>query len=234
MKHPKLPATQQAFVNQIRLIEERLFPDELCADDPSRMKSEGGHYWQYRPSHHIATGLLTQENVTFLSEPGRRLLSVGAYPAFLEKVLVELGVPSENILLTDNNPALSQSSDSMQTIIFDLCDAWPAMGTFDRIIFPESLCISITDTIKRRGDHRDVQESDGPHASDAIDTEILTGVLRQAFIRLRTGGILRANGPMRHPNILRAMSAKLTQEGLAHAMDSRRFFLAMWPRSSVF
>ncbi len=227
MRHPKLPSPQHAFVDQIRRLEERLFPDHLSADDPSRMKSESGKFWHYRPSHHFATGLLTQEDVTILSEPDRRLLSVGAYPAFLEKILVELGLPSKNILLTDNNPALSEDSGPMQTIIFDLCDTWPAMGTFDRIIFPESLCISITDTIKSRGDHRDVRESDGPHASDAIDTEILTGVVRQAFTRLRKDGILRANGPMSHPKILAAMSARLTQEGLLHSMDSRRFFLEM-------
>jgi len=218
MKHGKAPAPAQAFVDQIRALEERLFGAELQGE--ARVKS-GRSFWHFRPSHHITTGLLTQEDVALLSLPGKRLLSVGAFPAFLERLLPELDVPPANILLADNDPAIASCGGRIQNVTFDANDPWPETGTFDRIIFPESLCIAISDRMRERGAAKD----DATHSADALEASLLAAILRQALARLRPGGIIRANGPMSHPKVFEAMSGKLREEGLTFALDYQRFFL---------
>ncbi len=222
MRRKQLPAAEQSFVDRIRLIEERLFQGQLEEGDPARIKSHGKYSWLYRPSHHAAAGLLTQEDVTLLSTPGKRLLSIGAHPAFFERVLTELGVPVENMLLADKDPALVKSAGSLESVIFDMTGAWPSIGDFDRIIFPESLCIAISDTMKKR----DVPTG-GPHATDAFEAQLLTDIVRNALKRLRAGGIIRANGPMSHPNVVKATSATLRKEGYELAVKYQRFLLSI-------
>lgn len=225
MRRKKLPESGKEFIGRMRELEERLFPFRLHEENLSFMKSDGRHFWHFRPSHHFSTGLITQEEIALLSEPDRRLLSVGAFPGYLEQVLVELGVPHENILLADKDPAIEHCS-GLHAVVFDLHQHWPEMGTFDRIIFPESLCISIADTLRERGfvAHAGMADS-GVHEQDRLETELLTSVMRQALRRLRPGGIIRANGPLSHPNVIRAMSAVLQLQGYAHSLKTCRFYL---------
>ncbi len=219
-----------SFPTRIRALEERLFAGELSGHDPKLMKNQKD-FWLYRPSHHIATGLITEEDIELLKKPDRRLLSVGACPAYLERLLIELGVPADNILVADNDPALSDIPGPIQKIIFDMNEAWPLTGTFDRIIFPESLCISISD--RMREDPKPVTSSE-PHPTDARESELLAAILRQALERLKPGGIIRANGPMSHPNVMALMSRKLQEKGLTPVIDCQRFFLKLQPcRSSL-
>ncbi|MDD4628451.1 MAG: hypothetical protein PHE68_03605 [Candidatus Peribacteraceae bacterium] len=219
MKCKKVPAPAQVFADRIRALEERLFGAELQGE--ARVKS-GRSFWHFRPSHHIATGLLTPEDVTLLSAPGKRLLSVGAYPAFLERLLPELGVPPANILLADKEPAIATCGGSIPTMTFDVNDPWPQIGTFDRIIFPESLCIAISDRMKMRGM---TKIDDTAHPTDALEASLLAAILRQSLARLRPGGIIRANGPMSHPKVFEVMSGELRKEGLTFVIDYQRFFL---------
>ena len=227
MRHKKLTAVQRAFVEEIRALEERLFPDQLDDTDPSRMKSNR-YSWHYRPSHHVATGLLTKSDSDDLSRSGKRLLSIGAYPAYLERVLLELGVPPENIVVADNDPAIANSEGSMQKIVFDAHAPWPDIGTFDLIIFPESLCIAVRDHIKQRATKDVPAHADFPN--DALEAELLSVIIGQALERLRPGGEIRANGPMSHPNVIRSMSAKLGQQGRHHVVTYHRFFLLVQPQ----
>lgn len=224
MRHRKIAATEQVFVERVREIEERLFADQLDTANPSYMKSGGRYFWHFRPSHHFATGLITQEDITLLSQPDKRLLSIGAHPAFLERTLLELGVPPENIYLADKDPAIAQCAKPMQSVTFDINDEWPNMGTFDRIIFPESLCIAIGEKMGKKGKILDLQ------AKDTQEAQLLSGVMRQALERLRPGGIIRANGPMSHPNVIRAMRANLEEAGHRLDIESRRFFLTVRPK----
>jgi hypothetical protein len=148
------------------------------------------------------------------------LLSVGAHPALLERLLPELGVPKANILLADKDPAIGVSAGDIPSVVFDACETWPDIGTFDRIIFPESLCIALSDRMKGI-ESKDMRRKDEQEAS------LLANILTQAHERLRSGGILRANGPMSHPNVIRKMEEILQKEGRKIDLESRRFFLSM-------
>ncbi|MDD4319015.1 MAG: hypothetical protein PHW10_01690 [Candidatus Peribacteraceae bacterium] len=222
MKRKKAEASQQPFVEEVRRLEERLYGGQLNEEDRSMMKSER-YFWHFRPSHHAATGLLTQEDIALLSQPDRRLLSVGAYPAFLERLLPELGVPRAHILLADKDPAIMTCADTIEAVTFDLLDPWPEIGTFDHIIFPESLCIAISDRMREEGKVPSGDRS----ASDAEEARYLAAVLKQALRRLRPGGVIRANGPMSHPNVFRLMGARLEEDGFPIVVESRRFFLSV-------
>lgn len=207
------------FIDRIRQIEQRFFADQLDETDSVRMKSHGKYSWLYRPSHHAETGLITGEDVQLLSQTGKRLLSMGAHPAYLEKVLVELGVPVENILAADNNQELTECAGNIPSIIFDMNKEWLDVGTFDLIIFPESLCIAIGDTLPTA--------PEGSYANDPLEAQMLAHVIKEALARLRDGGEIRANGPMHHPKVVDAARALLTRETLEPEIEYRRFFLTV-------
>ena len=226
MKRRDFPASDLQFIIAVRQMEERLFPEELDSEDDTRMKSHGRYFWHFRPSHHAQTGLITAGDLELLRQPGRRMLSVGAYPAFLERVLLELGISAENLLVADKDAAIAQCSPLLRTRTFDAHEPWPEMGTFDRILFPESLCISFEDRLQREGQDSDPQRSLA-HPTDAREAALLAAVLGQALTRLRPAGIIRANGPMSHPNVVCAMSAALEAQGLHHAVEYQRFFLTV-------
>jgi len=179
----------------VSVLEEELFADELDPYDLTRMKSPD-YSWLYRPSHHIESGLLTVEDIERLRN-GKRLLSIGSFPAYLERVLVACGVPAENIVVTDVNPALAELELPMEHVVFDCTKAWPDLGMFDVIIFPESLCIALTDTMKGE----DLPQTNDAFPTDAREAELLAHVMKEALRRLNSGGVIRANGPMSHPNV---------------------------------
>ncbi len=225
MRHKKLPSAERKFADEVRTLEQRLFSDQLHDTDPSRMKSDR-YSWHYRPSHHIQTGLLTKNDIALLSKTGKRLLSIGAFPAFLEQILVELGVPVENILAADNDPAIKKSSGGMQTAVFDATKTWPALGTFDTILFPESLCMCIETAIK--SPKKGARTPKGTaYPKDAQEADVLSIILGQALAALKPDGVIRANGPMSHPNIVKAMSANLRQERIVHELEYQRYFLTV-------
>jgi hypothetical protein len=172
-----------------------------------------GRFWEYPPEHHFKSGIVTNDDIALLSEPDRRLLSVGAHPGAFEQALVTRGIPPQNILLADINPELATVT-TLQTIIFNMHDAWPDIGTFDRIMFPESLCIAITDKI-------------GKDAEDPVEAECLAHILREALMRLRPAGIIRANGPMCHPNVVKLTQKILQNEGLSVMIDYHRFLMSV-------
>lgn len=227
MRRKKITGNRQAFVERFREAEEQLIPDELDGTEAGRVKSER-YSWHYRPSHHAAAGLLTPEDVEMLKQPGRRLLSVGAHPAYYEQVLCLLGVPAENIVVADMDPRILQSKGSMEKIVFDMNGPWPDIGSFDRIIFPESLCIAMSDRIKQAGLPAKSPE-DTTFPTDALEAEMLAHILKEALRRLKPGGEIRADGPMSHPNVVAAMSEKLKAEGCDHIVDYWRFFIAVRP-----
>ncbi len=225
MKNKKVGESQRPLFEKAQEMEERLFGKDLHADDRSFMQSDR-YFWHFRPSHHIATGLLTQEDVTLLSQPGKRLLSVGAFPAHLERLLVELGVPSANIVVADKDPAIIGLGNFFETLAFDALDAWPDIGTFDRIIFPECLCTILAEGVKE-SEASAKDDCARAHPTDALEATLLGGMWRKALDRLRLGGIIRANGPMSHPNVIAAASAHLRGERRNISIESRRYFLSM-------
>ena len=225
MKEPKLTEEENSLLQKIRTLQEQLFPDALDPTDGLRMKSDR-YSWHYRPSHHIASGLLTSEDMRLLAEPGKRLLSVGAFPAYLELLLPELGVPAENIVIADSDAAIASHAGKLQTIVFDMLEKWPQMGTFDRILFPESLCIALSDKLRTESTISPVADLTR-HANDPREAELLANVLQESLARLRGGGIIRANGPMSHPNVVKAANTLLQQRGHDVLIDYKRYLLTI-------
>lgn len=207
------------FVSRVRETEERLFGDECDPADSAHMKNDG-YSWLYRPSHHASTGLITAADIRPLSLPGKRMLSVGGHPAYLERTLVELGVPAENIVAADVLPAIAEANLPFETVCFDMLGPWPEIGTFDLIVFPESLCIALTDRLKKSGPH-----GDAPFATDPQEARLLCDVLCSALARLRSGGEIRANGPQSHPNVVKAARSLVEARGHPHELDYQRYFL---------
>ncbi len=209
------------FMNRIRALEAELFGDALDPAHATRMKSDD-YSWLYRPSHHIETGLITEDDVHALKN-GNKLLSVGACPAHLERLLVALGVPGENIVIADSNPLLKDIPSSMESLVFDCTKEWPALGLFDLIIFPESLCIALTDTLKKEN----IQSDDTAFPTDAREAELLTHIMKESFDHLTSNGVIRANGPMSHPNVWKKTSAALNASGYPHNLSYDRYFIAL-------
>lgn len=209
------------FVARMKELEERLFPDACDPEDSVHMKSDG-YSWLYRPSHHASTGLVTAADVAMLSKPGKRLLSVGGHPAYLERALLALGVPAGNIVVADAFPAVTEAGLPFQTVQFDMLGPWPDIGTFDLIVFPESLCIAFTDRL-----NVGEAKSDAPFPTDALEAKLLASALREALSRLQPGGEIRANGPQSHPNVVKAARSLLEATGHRHELDYKRYFMAV-------
>jgi hypothetical protein len=221
MPSPASTEIDPAFINQIKILEEKLFPELLETEDNKRLKSDGKYFWHYKPSHHAATGLITPDDVPFLQEPGRRLLSLGAHPAYFERIVLELGVPADHMLVTDTDPRMAEGTWPMPTMIVDFTKPWPNIGVFDRIIFPESLCIAVRHTVQ------DMPKASGPHPYDAAEAQVLACVLGQALSHLAPGGSIRANGPMSHPNVVQTASEQLQKLGQQPLIGYQRYFLTV-------
>ncbi len=187
---------------QVRILEEQMFGDLLDPHNPMRMKSDE-YSWLYRPSHHIESGLITQEDIELFKKEGT-LLSIGAHPGYLEQVLVALGVPSKHIVTADSDAAILDTD--LHPLHFSMHDEWPLSDKFDRIIFPESLCIALTDKLKEEGI---VADPKNPAATDEREAELLGTVIKQALDHLKPGGVIRANGPMSHPNVIKRVEANV-------------------------
>lgn len=213
---PSSAAAGSDFVAQVRALEERLFAARLDPADPTRLLHDG-YSWHYRPSHHALTGLVTPADF------GKTILSVGAHPAAFERILVQLGLPREQLLVADHEPKLPEATPEFRAIIFDMTEPWPEIGTFDLIVFPESLCIALADRIDREG--RPSPMADNEFPADAREAELLAGVLMEALGRLNSGGEIRANGPQSHPNVVAAARAVLERQGFAHTLAYQRYFL---------
>ena len=225
MRYKRQSEAQKEFAEEVREMEVRLLHKQLDENDASRMKSKR-YSWHYRPSHHIQTGLLTMNDISILQKPDKRLLSIGAFPGYFEQVLCALGVPSDHILLADNDPDIMRHSGAILAVEFDAAACWPEIGTFDLIIFPESLCMCVASAMKQGG--QDVHApKDAAFATDALESEILCTIIGQALKRLRPHGEIRANGPMSHPNVVKAMSARLLKKRILHHVEYERFFLTI-------
>lgn len=219
MPKKSLTTAEKAFVADVAALEKRMFPGQLDETDSSRMKNVGKYSWLYRPSHHVSTGLITKKDVEILIQPEKRLLSIGAHPAYLEQLLCILGVPAEHIFIADKDVGIALADGLMDRTVFDATGIWPDIGTFDLIIFPESLCMAVG------GDQKEKVEKD--FSGDAKEAETLALIMGQALKKLRPDGEIRANGPMSHPNVVKKMSEILLKAGYPHMVDYSRFFLTI-------
>lgn len=210
----------RAFIERVRTLEEKLFADLLDPENKARMKNIGQYSWLYRPSHHARTGLVREEDLSLLQTG--RLLSVGAAPAILESMLCALGVPPKNITIADSNTAILTVEGEMQKKHFDMTKLWPNLGLYKLVLFPESLCIALTDATK---DTQEKTSDNHQFPDDTAHARILAHILGEALARLHPDGEIRANGPMSHPNVVTAASELLKKRGIAHSITYERFFL---------
>ena len=218
-RYPKLGPVGCAFVAQVREVEERLFPELLDPDHPHRLSS-ARRSWEYRPSHHVRRGLVGVADLEVLAGAGRRVLSVGAHPCCLERLLCELGVPPEKVVVADRDPDVAACAPGAWAV-FDLLERWPELGRFDLVLFPESLCIALSDRVAAQGPHG----GSGAFPGDALEARLLAHMVGEALVRLAPGGEIRADGPMSHPNVVRTASEALDAAGLQHVLEYDRFFL---------
>lgn len=205
-----------AFLAHVRALEEKMFGDLLDPKDPMRMQSNK-YSWLYRPSHHVESGLITEEDIELLKNGGT-LLSLGAHPGYLEQVIVALGVPSKNIVTADSDAAILDTD--VHPLHFSMHDEWPLETKFDRIIFPESLCIALSKKLEQEGWLQNKKD----HSSDAREAELLGNILQQALDHLKPNGIIRANGPQSHPNIIKRVQEKISCE-----ITYERFLMKVTP-----
>lgn len=214
--------TDTTFRERLRVLEEQMFSDRLDPTDAIRLRHDG-YAWHYRPSHHAARGLINAEDVAMLSAPGHRLLSIGAFPAALEHCLVAVGLPPGHITITDIDPRILTCPIPCEKRQFDALEPWPAdLGHFDRILFPESLCIMFTDRLQSVPDDPTV-----PHATDPLEAKLLAHVLGSALSHLAPGGIIRADGPMSHPNVVQRAADLLQAHWPQMHIAYTRYLLVM-------
>ncbi len=155
----------------IREKEQEMFP-EFASDD--KHATEENRYVHFAPSWHFKSGLITEADVDKLaSDSTKTLLSIGAGPAHLERLLTTLGVKSQNMTLTDIDAKSLPSG--FNTKVFDMYQPWNELGNekYDLIIFPESTLFNVrfeTDEEKQRALYR---------------------LIRSGTIHLKPGGIIR-------------------------------------------
>ena len=165
----------------VKKIEEEAFSDEIDSSC-DQIKSSGGGYTYYAPSWYFyKIPFLSEKEINLLKRPGKNMLSVGAGPAHLERLLVShFGVPRENIVLADR--VSEQLPVGFRTYIFDMHQIWPKMNEapFNYIIFPESYLPDIEP--KENTDYDELIRIRGQN---------LANVLRHAIPYLKTPGHIR-------------------------------------------
>ena len=158
----------------VHRLEVKLFPEfrgrnflDICTTD--------GYYSVFLPSWHFKTKVMTSEMVEDLrANRTKRLLSVGAGPAYLEIFLTCLGIKHKQIELADIHP--SNLPECFRKHYLDMHHDWPTLGTtYDYIIFPESILLNVKRTDEER-----------------IDA--LYGLLNKCLLILKKGGEIHMNG----------------------------------------
>lgn len=176
-----LVESEIAFEKRIENMEKSMFSEFV---DSQIYSPKDVNYFYFSPSHHVRTGLLTQSDIVdFKSNEFKKILSVGSGPAYLERLLVKLGIHQDNIILADVNAI--HLPKNFKNKIFDMYEDWPEFGDekFDLIIFPESAIFGKIGDIDPEKEHQKFQET-------------LYKLISFAFKNLVVGGEIRINGPL--------------------------------------
>lgn len=168
----------------IETLEKEMFPEfaGLCCNS---FTSNGSTYNCFAPSHFFRQGLLTNQDVERLKEKERNILSIGSGPAHLERMLVKLGIPIENISLSDVTE--TNLPPGFRTHIFDMhSEIWPQLeeGPFDLIIIPEAFSVSLPSL-----------PFDQYMRNSSIIARMLSDVIHKAVQNLKPNGELRIIDP---------------------------------------
>src|SRR3989344_2636912 len=127
---------QEEYYQRVRIKQGKLFPQFKEGDI---IEDNRTSYGFFAPSYYFDPNapFITPEIVRELTE-GKRMLSVGCGPAYLERFLVRAEkISSTRIELADIDPHYRRRGFKMH--VFDMLKPWPGFeGKFDYTIFPNS------------------------------------------------------------------------------------------------
>ncbi len=199
-KHDPSREDKVPYWQKVRAIEKEMFPEfkdeDFCIDSP-----ETNNFY-FSPSHNFRSGLMTGEHVeSFKKDLDKKMLSVGSGPAFLERLLVKMGVDKDSITLSDINSL--DLPDDLKKEVFDMLEDWPDFeDDFNLIIFPECPAFNIR---YQYGEER----SDG-----------FVSVFAKALDRLKEGGEIRITGNPNSVEITNEVQRKLVDAGYEVEVDN--------------
>lgn len=172
------------FLEEIREREKKDFP-ELAADNDWIV---GPDYYFFYPSSFFKEGLITEQDIGTLKKPEGKILSVGSGRAYLERMLVKLGVPVENVSLAD--VSRQNLPSGFRTHIFDMHGEWPQLeeGPFDLIIIPQAFYVS---TFSPSSQEKTIAKLGWRPSFHMFIACMLNEVILKALQHLKPGGELR-------------------------------------------
>lgn len=182
---------ERPYWETIRQLEVKMFPafKQGYIYAPENSKS------YFAPSWHFRTELVTESDVNnFSSDDSQTLLSIGSGPAYLERLLTELGINKGNITLSDIDSKNLPSDFKAE--IFDMYAEWPNFKdeNFDLIIFPESSLLNVnfgTDQERQAG---------------------LYHLITQVLPHLKPSGEMRINGHCQPDWNIEAVKQRINRE----------------------
>lgn len=202
---------QPEYWEKIRKLEAETFPE---FKDSDIAELEGKKYFYFSPSWHFKRGLITESDINkFSADNSKTILSLGSGPAFLERMLVKLGIRQENITLSDIDPEILPAD--FKSVNVNINGDWEDLKEekFDLIIFPESyLAVSL------REDSVDIDGEKFFGQLDKLNKKKEDGLYKtvvQSLKHLKDGGVIRITGHAGHidEDIVSAVTQKLAQEG---------------------
>ncbi len=162
---------KKKYWEKIRELEMTKFPEfkNIEVYTPPDTKE----YFYFSPSWYFHAGMITEADVKDLIRKDSKILSVGSGPAFLERMLADLGIKKENIILSDINEAVLPKD--FKYFVFDMYGKWniPEQEKYDLIIFPESTFL-----------HERYED-------DIEKEKALYGLISEALKHLKPGGEIR-------------------------------------------
>jgi hypothetical protein len=131
-----------AFVDRMKELENQMVP-EFQSSLSDSIVPQDTNYLYFKPSRFGELGVFSEDDLDlFLSDRNKSMLSMGAGKGYLEKVLINMGLELNQVLVTDSDPKVLPQD--LNTAIIDIHKKWSLKERkFDLIIFPESLGVSI-------------------------------------------------------------------------------------------
>jgi hypothetical protein len=184
-----LENTPESFDEELKSLQRKMFGSRL-KDDNYVLTHPGSEHSYFSPYHHFEKGLVTEELVEDLkSHPDEKILSVGAGPALLEQLLVELGIDKGRFVLSDKDTDVMP--EGFVNIELNMYSQWPSnLGKFSLILFPESVRI----------------HSDKP-------SEVFELLLKRALGALEDNGEIRMDGHGQNTKVTDKIETRLNEQG---------------------
>jgi hypothetical protein len=186
---------EMEFISKVKLLEQKLFPE--FENEISRPFDESGPF-QFAPSVHFKNRLITGQDIDgFILDKEKKILSLGSGQAYLERLLVGLGVSKEAITVSDQNKDILPE-EGFQQVVFNFNQQWPdfAGQQFDLIIAGDSIMLeSNLESLGRK-------------------QEYLFNALRSAFSNLKPGGEIRFDDHFQEEEFFDDVNKKLESDGI--------------------